>query len=83
MDSKSNIPLSFDPEAWELSVVAHRPRNWQPITSRQGIRRQSARAARAPFLPTPRRAPVRRSTALRSVLHQVPQLSSPEHRRQA
>jgi hypothetical protein len=28
MDSKSNIPLSFDPDAWELSVVAHRPRNW-------------------------------------------------------
>jgi hypothetical protein len=25
MNSKSNFPLSFDPDAWELSVVAHRP----------------------------------------------------------
>ena len=63
MESKSNIPLSFDPEAWELSVVAHRPRNWPPLSGRQGIRCQSARVASAPFPPTPRRAAVKRSTA--------------------
>ena len=36
MNSKSDFPLSFDPDAWELSVVAHRPRNWLPVTSRPG-----------------------------------------------
>jgi Lecithin retinol acyltransferase len=35
MNSKSNFPLSFDPDAWELSVVAHRPRN-RLSTSRFG-----------------------------------------------
>jgi hypothetical protein len=25
--------LSFDPDAWELSVVAHRPRTWLPSSS--------------------------------------------------
>ena len=34
MNSKSDFPLSFDPHAWELSVVAHRPRTWLPISSR-------------------------------------------------
>jgi hypothetical protein len=36
MNSKSNFRLSFDPDAWELSVVAHRPRKWPPISSRAG-----------------------------------------------
>jgi hypothetical protein len=26
--------LSFDPDAWELSVVAYRPRTWLPSSSR-------------------------------------------------
>ena len=34
MNSKSDIPLSFDPDAWDLSVVAHRPRSWLPLSSR-------------------------------------------------
>jgi hypothetical protein len=38
MNSKSNFRLSFDPDAWELSVVAHRPRKWPPISSRAGYR---------------------------------------------
>ena len=33
MNSKSRFPLSFDPDAWELSVVAHRPRTWLPVYS--------------------------------------------------
>jgi hypothetical protein len=36
MNSKSHFPLSFDPDAWELSVVAHRPRTWLPVASRPG-----------------------------------------------
>jgi hypothetical protein len=36
MNSKSDFPLSFDPDAWELSVVAHRPRNWLPVSGRAG-----------------------------------------------
>ena len=36
MNSKSTFPLSFDPDAWELSAVAHRPRKWLPISSRPG-----------------------------------------------
>lgn len=35
MNCRSNFPLSFDPDAWELSVV-HRPRKWLPISSRLG-----------------------------------------------
>ena len=38
MNSKSNFPLSFDPDAWEFSVVAHRPRKWPPISSRPAHR---------------------------------------------
>jgi hypothetical protein len=34
MRIKSDPTLSFDPEAWELSVVAHRPRTWLPSSSR-------------------------------------------------
>lgn len=33
MNRKSHFPLSFDPDAWELSIVAHRPRKWLPISS--------------------------------------------------
>ena len=36
MNSKADFPLSFDPDAWELSVVAHRPRTWLPVTSQPG-----------------------------------------------
>jgi hypothetical protein len=35
MNSRSNFPLSFDPDAWELSV-AHRPREWLPASNRLG-----------------------------------------------
>ena len=54
MVRKSNICLSFDPDAWELSVVAHRPRNWLPISSRRGMRHDSARLAsvRPPLAPS-------------------------------
>jgi len=34
MNGKSDSPLSFDPDAWELSVVAHRARAWPPVSSR-------------------------------------------------
>jgi hypothetical protein len=34
MNSKSDFTLSFDPDAWELSVVTHRPRSWLPMSSR-------------------------------------------------
>ena len=30
MKAKPDLTLSFDPDAWELSVVAHRPRTWLP-----------------------------------------------------
>jgi len=36
MNSKADFPLSFAPDAWELSVVEHRPRKWPPIWSRPG-----------------------------------------------
>ena len=63
MNSKSNTPLSFDPDAWELSVVAHRPRDWLPISSRQRIRRQSARGATTQLLLAPRAGwPAKRKT---------------------
>ena len=34
MNTKSYPTLSFDPEAWQLSVVAHRPRTWLPRSGR-------------------------------------------------
>ena len=34
MNTNSYPTLSLDPEAWELSVVAHRPRTWLPLSSR-------------------------------------------------
>jgi hypothetical protein len=34
MYTKSYPTLSFDPDAWELSVVAHRPSSWLPRSSR-------------------------------------------------
>ena len=36
MNSKADFPLSFDPDAWELSVVAHRPRSWLPVSNGHG-----------------------------------------------
>ena len=36
MNRKSDFALSFDPDAWELSVVAHRPRTWLPVSSGDG-----------------------------------------------
>jgi hypothetical protein len=36
VNNKSNFPLSFDPDAWELSVVAHRPRKWPRISTQSG-----------------------------------------------
>jgi hypothetical protein len=48
MNSKSHSPLSFDPDAWELSVVAHRPRTWLPVSSGPVVnpRHWQTRAAR-------------------------------------
>lgn len=50
MNSKTDFRLSFDPDAWELSVVAHRPRTWLPLSgpSRQAVnpRFWQTRAAR-------------------------------------
>jgi len=34
MKAKLDPTLSFDPDAWELSVVAHRPRTWLPSSYR-------------------------------------------------
>jgi hypothetical protein len=34
MNAKSDPTLSFDPDAWELSVVTHRPRTWLPTSHR-------------------------------------------------
>jgi hypothetical protein len=34
MNTRSYPALSFDPDAWELSVVAHQPRTWLPRSSR-------------------------------------------------
>ena len=31
MSTRTDI-LSFDPDAWELSVVSHRPRRWLPAS---------------------------------------------------
>jgi len=33
MNAKSDPTLSFDPDAWELSVVEHRPRTWLPSSN--------------------------------------------------
>jgi len=33
MKAKSDPMLSFEPDAWELSVVAHRPRSWMPSSN--------------------------------------------------
>lgn len=33
MSTKTDI-LSFDPDAWELSVVSHTPRRWLPASLR-------------------------------------------------
>jgi hypothetical protein len=50
MSVKSDYTLSFDPDAWELSVVAYRPRNWLPMSSRPmaavNLRSWQTRAAR-------------------------------------
>ena len=63
MNSKSNTQLSFDPDAWELSVVAHRPRDRLLISSRQRIRRQSVWAANTQLLLAPRAGrPAKRKT---------------------
>ena len=51
MNAKSDPTLSFDPDAWELSVVAHRPRTWLPPSHRSvnavNPRLWQTRAARA------------------------------------
>jgi hypothetical protein len=50
MNAKSDFILSFDPDAWEASVVTHTPRSWLPpsVRSRQSInlRVWQTRAAR-------------------------------------
>jgi hypothetical protein len=34
MKTKYDFPLSFDPDAWEFSVVTHTPRSWLPSAVR-------------------------------------------------
>jgi hypothetical protein len=34
MKARPDLTLSFEPDAWELSVVAHRPRTWLPSSNR-------------------------------------------------
>jgi len=50
MNAKTDLTLSFDPEAWEYSVVSYKPRSWLPssIRSRQALnpRAWQTRAAR-------------------------------------
>jgi hypothetical protein len=50
MNAKTDFTLSFDPEAWEVSVVSYTPRSWLPssVPSRQAInpRAWQTRAAR-------------------------------------
>jgi hypothetical protein len=50
MNTKTDFTLSFDPEAWEFSVVSHTPRRWLPssVPSRQAVnpRAWQTRAAR-------------------------------------
>jgi len=50
MNAKTDFTLSFDPDAWEYSVVTHEPRSWLPssIRSRQALnpRAWQTRAAR-------------------------------------
>jgi hypothetical protein len=43
MNTKTDFTLSFDPDAWESSVVAHRPRSWLPssVRSRQPVNPRS------------------------------------------
>jgi hypothetical protein len=50
MNAKTDFTLNFDPEAWEYSVVSHKPRRWLPssVPSTQAInpRAWQTRAAR-------------------------------------
>jgi hypothetical protein len=36
MNAKTDFTLSFDPEAWEYSVVSYKPRSWLPASIRSG-----------------------------------------------
>ena len=59
MNRKFNFLLSFDPDAWELSVVAHRPGACLPELESIRVRRESAALANtlgARLLLAPRRA---------------------------
>jgi hypothetical protein len=51
MSANTDFILSFDPDAWEFSVVTHTPRSWLPpsIRSRQALdpRARQMGAARA------------------------------------
>jgi hypothetical protein len=50
MNAKADFSLSFDPDAWEFSVVTHTPRSWLPAslrsTSAVNPRLWQSRAAR-------------------------------------
>jgi len=56
VNAKTDFSLSFDPDAWEYSVVTHTPGSWLPssIRSRRALNPRAApalswsRAARAP-----------------------------------
>ena len=63
MNAKTEFTLSFDPEAWEYSVVSHKPRSWLPSSnhSRQALnpRAWQTRAARGLSWHRSGRAPLR------------------------
>jgi len=47
MNAKTDFTLSFDPEAWEYSVVSYTPRSWLPLVDSVRASGQSARMADA------------------------------------
>jgi hypothetical protein len=75
MNGKSNFPLSFDPDAWEFSVVAHRPRRWLPTSRRPGSS-LLAKTVSGRLLFAPRGARCQAENRLMKVLDQAWQLSS-------
>jgi hypothetical protein len=73
MNAKTDFTLSFDPDAWECSVVTHTPRSWLPssIRSRQAL---DPRAWQAPSTAACEGKP---TVALESGGHRVALISGP------
>jgi hypothetical protein len=66
MNTKTHFTLSFDPDAWEFSVVTYAPRSWLPSsvrsTSAVNPRFWQTRAARGLSWHRAGRAPRRKLT---------------------